>query len=121
MAQHNLIGQEGEKLALEYLLSRGYQIRHTNWHSGHYELDIVAVSSDELIIVEVKTRTTDQFETPEQAVDIRKIRRLVFAADHYIKRFQISHPVRFDIITVLLQGEVPRIEHIEDAFYPPVF
>lgn len=120
MAQHNRTGRKGEELAAEYLKSKGYEILHTNWHSRHYELDIVAATANELVIVEVKTRTSDLFEKPEQAVDERKIRRLVYATDHYIKMFQINAPVRFDIISVMLNEEIPKIEHIADAFYPPV-
>lgn len=120
MAEHNKLGSEGEKLAIDYLKSKGYRIRHTNWHSGHYELDIVAEDSDELVIIEVKTRSSRRYETPEQAVDDRKIKRLVFAADHYIKCFQINRSVRFDIISIIHNRLGDEVEHIEDAFYPPL-
>lgn len=120
MARHNETGQKGEQIACEYLRNNGYTICHTNWRSGHYELDIVASSGKELVIVEVKTRTSVRFEAPELAVDERKIRRLVYAADHYIKLFHSSLPVRFDIISILLLPEGEHIDHIPDAFYPPV-
>lgn len=120
MAQHNETGHKGEQIACEFLRNKGYTIRHTNWRSGHYELDIVASTSEELVIVEVKTRSSTKFEAPELAVDERKIRRLVYAADHYIKLFQTSLPIRFDIISILLLPEGEHIDHIPDAFYPPV-
>jgi putative endonuclease len=119
MAQHNKLGKAGEAAAVEYLKARGYQIRHINWQRGHLELDIIAQTSDELVFVEVKTRS-GQWELPEDAVNATKIRHIVSAADYYIKQFEMDLPARFDIIA--LTGNEPNfdIEHIEDAFYPPL-
>lgn len=61
MAKHNELGKEGENAAAEYLMSKGYSIRHRNWHSGKRELDIVAQKDGELIVVEVKTRRNEEF------------------------------------------------------------
>ncbi|MCL1938607.1 MAG: YraN family protein [Candidatus Azobacteroides sp.] len=119
MAQHNELGKEGEVAAVAYLKTKGYQILHVNWHFGHLELDIVAQTDDELVIVEVKTRSND-WELPENAVNNAKIRKIISAADCYIRFFNIDLPARFDIIWVT--GKFPgfEIEHIEDAFYPPL-
>ena len=57
----------------------------------------------------------------EDAVTPQKIRRTVIAADTYIKLFQIDASVRFDIITVVGKAGNFRIEHIKEAFYPPLF
>lgn len=54
MASHNELGKEGENAAVEYLLEKGYEIRHRDWHSGHRDLDIVAQKDGELVIVEVR-------------------------------------------------------------------
>jgi putative endonuclease len=120
MAQHNALGKEGETAAIEYLRANGYQIRHVNWYKGHLELDIVAQTADELIIIEVKTRSGNCWESPADAVNNTKIRRIVSAADYYIKNYDIDLPARFDIISLI--GKYPdfEIEHIENAFYPPV-
>jgi len=120
MADHNQTGKDGETTAIEYLKSKGYQILHTNWRKGRYELDIVAKTDDELVVVEVKTRTGIPLETPETAVDKRKINHIVFATDLYIKIFDIDLPVRFDIISITGYHPNHIIDHIEDAFYPPV-
>lgn len=101
MAAHNELGKEGEEAASAYLSSRGYRIRHRNWHVGKLELDIIAEKDGELIVVEVKTRRNTRFGLPEEAVTERKIRRIVLATDAYVKRFAIDLPVRFDIITYL--------------------
>ena len=120
MAERNDIGKEGEAVAQKYLKDREYTILHSNWHWHHYELDVVAEKKGELVIVEVKTRAKDCLVPPEEAVDPNKIRRIVAAADAYIRLYNIDLPPRFDII--LLTGSLGKytIEHIEDAFYAPV-
>jgi len=119
VAQHNELGQTGETLAIEYLKAKDYRIRHTNWRRGHWELDIVAETPDELVFVEVKTRTGD-WELPENSVNKSKIRNIISAADCYIKYFDVDLPARFDIISIMGKEPNFEIEHIEDAFYPPV-
>ena len=121
MAEHNELGKAGENAAVAYLEEHGYLIRHRNWRKGHFELDIVAAKENELVIVEVKTRSNTLFAQPEEAVDLPKIKRTVRAADAYMKLFQIDVPVRFDIITVIGENGNFRIDHIMEAFYPPLF
>lgn len=121
MAEHNELGKAGEDAAVAYLENNGYIIRHRNWRRGHFELDIVAAKDNELVIIEVKTRCNTEFAQPEDAVNIPKIKRIVRAADTYIKQFQIDSPVRFDIITAVGEKGDFKIEHIRDAFYPPLF
>lgn len=120
MTDQNLIGKEGEEEARNYLIRHDYIIFHTNWRFRHYELDIVATKDDELVIVEVKTRSADYLIAPEDAVDKGKINRIVSAADVYARYFRLSMPVRFDIITLIKSGDGYDIEHIEDAFYAPL-
>lgn len=121
MAEHNLRGKKGEEEAANYLLAHGYTILHRNWRSGHKELDIVARQGGELVVVEVKCRRDVQYGRPEDAVDGRKIRRIVASTDAYLRKFDIDLPVRFDVITVT--GEEPPYEivHICDAFFPPMW
>lgn len=120
MADHNVLGKAGEEAAIEYLQAQGYQILHKNWQRGHLELDIIAQTEDELVIVEVKTRSAGSIINPEDAVSNQKIRHIVLATDTYIKLYDIDLPPRFDIISVM--GNPPHfvIDHIEDAFYPPM-
>ena len=119
MAKRNETGKDGESVARAFLEKKGYKITHTNWHWHHYELDIVAVKDTWLVVVEVKTRSDDYLLAPEDAVDAPKIRRIVAAADAYVRFFNLELPVRFDIITVIKKGEESEIDHIEDAFYAP--
>ena len=117
MAIHNTLGTEGERKAVDFLKKKGYRILDTNWRKGRYELDIVAEYAGELIIVEVKTRSKNSLILPEEAVDRKKIRHIVAAADRYVKASNRDLPVRFDIIAIT--GD--DIEHLEEAFYPPIF
>lgn len=119
MALHNELGKEGEQKAINYLIRNGYIIRHHNWKSGKYELDIVARKDDELIVFEVKTRRNKDYAHPTDAINDSKIRHIVAATDSYIRSFNIPFSVRFDIISIIYNGVDTEIEHIEDAFYPP--
>jgi putative endonuclease len=119
MAERNEIGKKGELVARAFLERLDYQIRHTNWHWHHYELDIIAVKEDELVIVEVKTRSENYLLDPVESVNKGKIRRIVAAADAYARYFDIQLPIRFDIISVIKEGDNYQVEHIEDAFYAP--
>jgi putative endonuclease len=120
MTDRNLIGKEGEEEARDYLIQKGYMILHTNWRFHHYELDIVATNGDELVIIEVKTRSGSYLVAPEDAVDRGKIKRIVSAADVYARYFRQNLPVRFDIILLIKSEAGYEIEHIEDAFYAPI-
>lgn len=117
--RRNETGKEGEAAARTFLEKRGYEILHTNWHWRHYELDIVAAHEGELVIAEVKTRSDDYLLAPEEAVDCAKMCRIVAAADAYIRLFNLSMPVRFDVMTVIKQDNRYEVDHIEDAFYAP--
>jgi len=120
MAEHNVLGKDGEAAAVAYLEEKGYRILHTNWRLGSFELDIVARTADELVIIEVKTRSGGSITNPEDAITNQKIKNIISATDYYIKYFDIDLPARFDIISII--GNQPNFEinHIEDAFYPPV-
>lgn len=120
MAERNDTGREGEEVARNYLQKKGYTILETNWHWHHYELDIIAMDEDMLVIVEVKTRAVDHLLSPEDAVDWKKMRRMVAAADAYVRYFHMDAPVRFDIISVIKGKNGYEIEHFDDAFLPPV-
>ena len=121
MAKHNELGKECRSRWSPYQKSKEYSIRHRNWHSGKRELDIVAQKDGELIVVEVKTRRNEEFGKPEEAITDRKIRNIIISTDTYIKRFEIDLPVRFDIITVMGTEPPFHIEHIQEAFLPPVW
>jgi putative endonuclease len=119
MSESQTLGQKGEDRAVSYLKEEGYKIRHRNWISGKKELDIVAENKDYVVFVEVKTRTEGFLEAPADAVTKEKQRSIIYAADTYVQRYDISKESRFDVITVIAKGQTLEIEqHIEGAFYP---
>lgn len=119
MAHKNEMGKKGEAIARRYLEQKGYVIACTNWHWHHYELDIVAIDGEELVVVEVKARASDYLLSPEEAVDAGKIRRIVTSADAYARFRNIALPIRFDIISLIQANDSYQIDHIKDAFYAP--
>ena len=118
MAAHNDFGKLGEELAVNYLTGKGYKILERNWHNTHNEIDIIAKDGQYLVIVEVKTRQTDEYGNPDIAVTKQKQRRLISAANSYIFRNHLELETRFDIVSIIFRDGEPIIEHIEDAFLP---
>lgn len=117
MARHNELGLKGEDLAAELLRSKGYYILERNYRFQRAEIDIIAESGDQLVVVEVKTRNSPFFGDPQSFVTPAQIKNLVKAADHYISEHHINREVRFDIISVLLNQYTTQVVHYEDAFY----
>src|SRR3972149_4059091 len=93
------MGRQGEDLAVEFLTEEGYEILERNWRFKHIEVDIIARDNDQLVIVEVKSRSGNTWGEPSTAVDIRKQRSLIFAAERYIFSRNIDLDVRFDIVS----------------------
>ena len=118
MAHHIDFGKQGEEFATQYLIDKGYEILERNWRNRHKEIDIIAKDGKELVIVEVKTRQTDEYGNPDVAVTLQKQRLLIYAANAYLFRNNLDVETRFDIISIVFKEWKPVIEHIEDAFLP---
>ena len=118
MADSHILGHDGEEKAVDYLLKKGYRILHRNWKSGKKELDIVAENDDNIVFVEVKTRSKDFNAGPRDTISDHKRKMLIYAADSYIQRYNINKESRFDIVTIVTTDRNEEIDHIEDAFYP---
>ena len=111
-------GRLGEDLAHRYLRGQGCTIVARNYRprQGGVEIDVVAWHQGRLAIVEVKTRESEEFGTPDRAVDTEKQGYLVRAARDYARRAGVEwKQVRFDILSVVLSTP-PRIEWTRDAF-----
>lgn len=121
MAFHNQLGEEGEKIAVQYLKSKGYIIHHTNWRMSHLEIDVIAEHKNELVFIEIKTRSSNKFGEPEDAVDYQKEKDLIRLADVYLDHLQQEVLSRFDIISIILSDSESNITHFEDAFSPMTF
>jgi putative endonuclease len=118
MSKHSEIGIKGEQIAADFLQKKGYKILHRNWRSGNKEIDIIAAQAETLVIVEIKTRTSVQLCYPEETVTLKKKKFLKFAAENFILENPNYINIRFDIISILSDGEYAReIVHFEEAFY----
>ena len=118
MAKHNEFGKQGEELAAQFLMEKGYEILERNWRNRHKEIDIIAKDGEELVIVEVKTRKSDDYGEPDLAVTKAKQTKLIYAANAYIFNHGLDCNTRFDIISIVFKDGKPVIDHIEDAFLP---
>ena len=74
MAQHNELGKQGEEIAANYLEQKGYEIAERNWRHYPKEIDIIAWHNELLIIVEVRTRTSEEWENPKETITNGKIK-----------------------------------------------
>lgn len=120
MAEHNELGRKGEDAAVQFLRNKGYRIIERNWVHEKYEIDIIAQGEGFIVFAEVKTRSSRQWGNPEEAISNGKIKRIVEAADFYLNSKDIDAPARFDVIAVIWNGRAFEIEHIDDAFLPPI-
>ncbi|MEN8965322.1 MAG: YraN family protein [Polaribacter sp.] len=116
MAQHNDLGKKGEQLAIDFLIKNDYKILEKNYRYLKAEVDIIAIKKDVLVAVEVKTRSTNFFEEPQDAVKPKKIKLMVSAIDYYVTQKELDVEVRFDIIAIVHQQNHTKIDHLEDAF-----
>jgi|SRR5690554_4059071 len=118
MATHNELGKIGEELAVQFLIKKGYKILRRNFYYDKAEIDIIAQKEeDTIVIVEVKTRNSAFFGDPQEFVTKNKIKLLVKAANEYIVSNELDVEVRFDIIAVLKNQKIEKLEHFENAFY----
>lgn len=109
-------GVTGEQMASRYLEDQGYVILDRNYRRGHKEVDIIALDHGELAVVEVKTRTNEDYFTAEQAVDHRKRQNIIRVANNYVRRYHRTEPLRFDIIAIVGSGVNAEIRHTKNAF-----
>ncbi len=118
MADSHKAGAQGEEQAAAFLQRAGFQILHRNWRVLHLEIDLVAMKDEKLIIVEVKTRGTDEFGEPETFVSKAQQRNLIRAANFYLEQHNLDNEVRFDVVAIVNRNGQAQIKHIPDAFSP---
>lgn len=118
MAKHNETGVNGEKIAENFLQTKGYNLLHRNWKYEKKEVDLVAVDKGLLVFVEVKTRSATYFGYPEDSVNYKKQEYLKTAAEAFLYQHPVYTTIRFDIISIITQnGAIKEIVHFEDAFF----
>ena len=112
------VGRLGEEAAQRFLKKRGYRIRETGFRCPRGEIDIVAQRKDWLVFVEVRTRSSPDFGTPEESITQTKKERLIASALTYNSTHQDLPPQwRIDVVAIELddKGKVGRIEQLENA------
>ncbi len=118
MSDRQKSGALGEKIAREHLIGLGYQVRETNFRCREGEIDIIAEKEGCLIFVEVRTKASSSFGTPEESITASKGKRLISVANTYLETHSDLPPSwRIDVVAVELghRGKIVRVEVIENA------
>jgi putative endonuclease len=111
-------GVLGEKLARDFLRKRGYRILEANYRCPRGEVDLIAEDKDSLVFIEVRTKRSRDFGTPEESITPAKMERLRTVAAHYRQTHHDLPPMwRIDVVAVEMgqRGKPSRIELIENA------
>ncbi len=121
MAKHNDLGEWGEGIARDYLITQGYTVAEMDKTIGRAEVDIVAFKDDCVHFVEVKTRSEGS-GNPLDAITKAKIRRICRFANSYILSWDLKYRPQFDVVSIVGSPErgVKQFEYIPDAFLPPI-
>ena len=107
-------GNKGEDIAIEYLEKRGYIILERNFYCRQGEIDIIAKDKNEIVFIEVKSRSSIQYGCPSEAVNKQKIRRLYRTAKYYLyKNTYLNNYIRFDVIEILIKNGKFNVNHIK--------
>ncbi len=119
--KNKLTGQCGEDAAAAILKKKGYKIVERNYRNKIGEIDIIAKNKDDLVFVEVKTRKSEKFGTPAEAVTYYKKQKIVNTAKWYLSNNPTELNIRFDVIEVYggFDGatfNLEEINHYEQVF-----
>lgn len=114
-------GRQAEGIVRDYLISKGYTVRETNWSpkTSKSEIDIIAQQGDTLVFIEVKARSNKDID-PADAITADKIRKVVRGANSYLNIQDFDFFYRFDVATVSGTPDDYTLDYLEDAFLPPL-
>ena len=111
------VGKAGEEAAVQYLRRCGYRILERNYRCRFGEIDLIARDGNTLAFIEVKTRRSQRFGPAASAVTLQKQRHLTKVSQLYLTQMGNAHELcRFDVVTIEMDAQTPRIELIKDAF-----
>lgn len=114
MYKRHIVGKLGEDLAVRYLEQIGYKVIERNFECRQGEIDIIALDKNEIIFIEVKTRTNIRFGTPIEAVNDIKQKHLIKAVKYYLYSRNLENEfVRIDVIEIYLYEHKYRVNHIK--------
>jgi len=111
MPYKKTLGDLGEKIAEKYLLKKGYKIIDRNYHSREGEVDLIALEKGQFVFIEVKTRSSENFGCPAEAVTYQKIKKLIKTARHFLfKTKKNSENYRIDVVSIILDKDNKRVK-----------
>jgi len=115
MSQHNEVGKIGEGIARGFLEKKGYEVMEQNYRTKYAEIDLVAQEKRELVFVEVRTKIGENFGTPEETINDKKMRKLRFNALTYAAMKKWTGPCRIDAVCVVLKPDysLERLTHYQ--------
>ncbi len=116
MSNNLRTGQIGENIAKEYLEKNGYKVIEQNYKTKYGEIDLVAKKGNELVFVEVRTKKGENFGTPEETINKKKLRKLWGNAKAYAARKKWQGSYRIDAVCLVLKYDnaTERINHYEN-------
>jgi len=111
------LGRRGEEFAVELLKENGYRILYRNYKTKLGEIDIIAKDRDCTCFIEVKTRRSDRFGSPAEALTLSKQRQISKAALLFLKENKLlNKKARFDVASVVYLDGRPNLDLIKNAF-----
>ncbi|GMA31807.1 YraN family protein [Litorihabitans aurantiacus] len=114
MAEKDDLGRRGEDLAARWAVEQGWQVLERNWRGEGGELDLVARDGGDLVMVEVKTRSTTTFGDPITAVTPAKVARMRRLTGQWLTAHAVApRVVRLDVVGILWpRGAAPTLTHV---------
>lgn len=115
--KHLYLGKSGEESAAAFLKNNGYKIIARNYKNKLGEIDIIARENDTICFIEVKTRGSDRFGLPQEAISGLKQRKISKVALSFLKDNNLlNQKARFDVISVMYAHDSPKLDLIKNAF-----
>lgn len=113
------IGKKGEDEAVKELIKRGYQILIRNYRCRIGEIDIIAQHGDKLVFIEVRSKTSFAYGSPQESVNLKKQQKIIKVAQMFLaEKKKFNSAIRFDVVAVLMDkdGNVRKLEILDNAF-----
>ena len=117
--QRQKLGDLGEEIASNYLKKKGYKILERQYKSQYGEIDIIAEHKKTLVFVEVKARRSDDFGLPEEAVDERKLEKIIATGNCYQQKLKSKfEDVQVDVVSIIINKEfqIKELKHLTDVW-----
>lgn len=113
MQNKDIIWKIGEKKAKEYLESRGYKIIGQNYRTKYSEIDLIAKKNSTLVFIEVRTKRNENFVSPEESINQKKLKKIFWNAEKYIGLNKYKGLSRIDAICIILDSnnKVKKLRH----------